>query len=154
MRAAAPAAIFLYMLRALAILLLIATPALAWETSSNRVCTLTHEADDARIRITYDPANAEYAISITQSRPWVPGPTFAIRFDGERGMTISTNRHLILDGGTTLTVKDRGFDNVLNGLAFNDTATALLGDQAVVVALEGAGPAVRAFQVCANGVRI
>ena len=154
MRAVTPTAIVFCILRALAFLLLIAIPALAWETSSGRICELTHEGEAARVRVTYDPAISEYAIAITLERPWSPGPIFAIRFDGPRGMTISTNRHQISGGGTTLTVKDRGFDNVLNGLEFNDTATALLGNQAVVVALDGAGPAVRAFHACANGVRI
>ena len=154
MRAVTPTAIFFCMLRALALLLLIANPALAWETRSGRICELTHQGEAARVRVTYDPAIPEYAIAITLDRPWSRGPIFAIRFDGPRGITISTDRHLILGGGTTLTVKDRGFDNVLNGLEFNDTATALLGNQAVVVALDGAGPAVRAFHACANGVRI
>ena len=78
-------------------------------------------------------------------------PIFAIRFDGPRGLTISTDRHVILDDGATLTVTDRGFGNVLNGLEFNDTATALLGDRAVAFALDGAGPAVRAFRACTAG---
>ena len=40
---------------------------------------------------------------------------------------------------------------MLNGLEFNDTATALLGDRAVAFALDGAGPAVRAFRACTAG---
>ncbi len=142
------------MLRALAVLLLTATPALAWEARSGRVCELTHEGEAARVRVTYDPAIPEYAIAITPDRPWSPGSIFAIRFDGPRGMTISTNRHVILGGGATLTVTDRGFGNVLNGLEFNYTATALLGDRAVAFALDGAGPAVRAFRACSTGVSL
>ena len=139
------------MLRAFAVLLLTATPAIAWEARSGSVCELTHEGETARVRVTFDPAIAEYAIAITPDRPWSPGPIFAIRFDGPRGLTISTDRHLIFGEGATLTVKDRGFGNVLNGLEFNDTATALLGDRAVAFALDGAGPAVRAFRACAAG---
>ena len=142
------------MLRALAVLLLTATPALAWEARSGHVCELTHEGDAARVRVTYDPAIPEYAIAITPDRPWSPGPTFAIRFDGPRGMTISTDRHVIFDGGATLTVTDRGFGNVLNGLEFNYTATALLGDRAIAFALDDAGPAVRAFRACTTGASI
>ena len=139
------------MLRAFAVLLLTATPALAWEARSSPVCELTHEGEAGRVRVTYDPAIAEYAIAITPDRPWSPGPIFAIRFDGPRGLTISTDRHVIFDSGATLTVTDRGFGNVLNGLEFNDTATALLGDRAVAFALDGAGPAVRAFRACTAG---
>ncbi len=139
------------MLRAFAVLLLTATPALAWEARSGPVCELTHEGEAGRVRVTYDPAIAEYAIAITPDRPWSPGPIFAIRFDGPRGLTISTDRHVIIDSGATLTVTDQGFGNVLNGLEFNDTATALLGDRAVAFALDGAGPAVRAFRACTAG---
>ena len=142
------------MLRALVVLLLTATPALAWEARSGPVCELTHEGDGAHVRVTYDPAIPEYAIAITPDRPWSPAPTFAIRFDGPRGLTISTDRHVIFDGGATLIVRDRGFGNVLNGLEFNDTATALLGDRAIAFALENAGPAVRAFRACADGASI
>ena len=44
-----------------------------------------------------------------------------------------------------MTVKDSGFGNVLGGLEFNNTATAILGNEAVTFGLENAGPAVRAF---------
>ena len=136
------------MLRTLAILLLTATPAVAWEATSGRVCELTHEDEVARVRVTYDPAIPEYAIAISPARPWLTAPVFAIRFDGPRSLTISTDRHVVDGAGTTLTVTDRGFGNVLNGLEFNNTATALLGDQAVAIGLDGAGPAVRAFRAC------
>ena len=139
------------MLRALAVLLLTATPALAWEAKTGPICELTHEDEVANVRVTYDPAVAEYAIAITPDRPWSPGPVFAIRFDGPRGLTISTGRHVISGEGATLTVTDRGFGNVLNGIEFNDTATALLGDRAIAFALDGAGPAVRAFRACTAG---
>ncbi|MHA1553775.1 MAG: excinuclease ABC subunit B [Alphaproteobacteria bacterium] len=140
------------MLRVLAVLLLSAAPALAWEAGSGRVCELTHQGEAARVSVTYDPAIGEYAIAITPERPWSPGPIFTIRFDGPRGLTISTDRHAVSGGGATVTVMDRGFGNVLNGLEFNDTATALLGDQAVAFALDGAGPAVRTFRACTTRV--
>lgn len=136
------------MLRAIAILLLTASPALAWESRLGPVCELVHQGETVHVRVTYDSAVPEYAIAITPDRGWSTGPTFSIRFDGPRGLTISTNRHVIMESGTTLTVTDRGFGNVLNGLEFNETATASLGDQAVVIALDGAAPAVRAFRAC------
>lgn len=142
------------MLRSLAVLLLTAAPAFAWEAGLGRVCELNHEGDEARVQVTYDPAIGEYAIAITPERPWRPGPVFAIRFEGPRGLTISTDRHVIQDDGATLTVTDRGFGNVLDGIEFNDTATALLGDRAVAIGLDGAAPAVRAFRDCTAGVRI
>ncbi len=142
------------MLRALLLLALTATPVLAWEFSPRDVCELRHKEAAADVLITYDPGAREYAIAVTLNRPWLPGSVFSIRFDGPRGMKISTERHRISEGGKTLTVKDRGFGNVLNGIEFNGTATALLGEQAVTVTLDGAGPAVRAFRACADGVGV
>lgn len=142
------------MLRALAILLLSTAPALAWEVRQGRICELVHDGEDASVRVTYDPALPEYAIAITPKRPWQQGSIFAMRFDGPRGNTISTNRHALSGGGATLTVTDRGFGNVLNGLEFNHTATALLGERTVVVPLDGAAPAVREFRACASGLNV
>lgn len=140
------------MLRALAVLLLTAAPALAWEARSGRVCELVHDGENASVRVTFDPAIPEYSIAITPERPWSHNPIFAMRFDGPRGNTISTDRHVISGGGATLTVTDSGFGNVLNGLEFNHTATALLSDRAVAVPLNGAGPAVRDFRACTSGL--
>lgn len=137
------------MLRVLTVLLLTTAPALAWDVKSGRICELVHDGENAFVRVTYDPAIPEYAIAITPLDPWRQGPTFAMRFDGPRGITITTDRHVISPDGTTLTVTDRGFGNVLNGLEFNQTATALLGDRAVAVSLDGAAPAVRDFRACA-----
>ena len=47
-----------------------------------------------------------------------------------------------------LEVADRGFGNVLAGLALNDTATAVLGEQVLVIPLSGARAEVDAFQSC------
>ena len=140
------------MLRALAVLLLTSAPALAWEARSGRICELVHDGKTAFVRVTYDPAIPQYSIEITPEHPWMNGPVFAMRFDGPRGNVISTDRHVITGGGETLTVTDSGFGNVLNGLEFNHTATALLGDRAIAVPLEGAGPAVRDFRACASGL--
>ena len=50
------------------------------------------------------------------------GPIFAIAFVGDSPFEITTNRHALSDDGQTLTVRDRGFGNVLNGMEFNTTA--------------------------------
>lgn len=143
------------MLRTLVVLLMTTSPTLAWQARMvDGVCELTHEDEAAQVRVTYDPAIPEYAIAITSDLGWSPSAIFAIRFDGPRGLMISTSRQVISDGGATLTVRDRGFGNVLDGLEFNDSATALLGDQAVAFALDGAEPAVRAFRACTTGVGV
>lgn len=139
------------MLRVFAALLLTAAPALAWETRSGRICELIHDGQNASVRVTYDPSVPQYSIAISPEFPWSHGPVFAMRFDGPRGNTITTDRHVISGGGTTLTVTDSGFGNVLNGLEFNHTATALLGDRTVAVSLDGAAPAVRDFRACTMG---
>ncbi len=128
---------------------LLASPAAAWEFSPSPVCTLTHETEGAGVRVTYDARVPEYAIAVTRrDAPWNSGPVFAIRFDGPRGLMISTDRHSLSGGGQTLTVADSGFGNVLNGLEFNDTATALLADQSVTIPLTGAAPEVQKFRAC------
>lgn len=142
------------MIRALAVLLLAVTPALAWEAGSGRVCELTHDGATAHVRVTFDPAAGEYAIEITPDRPWSPAPLFAIQFAGPRNLVITTTRHEISAGGASVTVTDRGFGNVLDGLEFNHTAIALLGDQVVVIGLDRAGPAVRAFRACTESLGV
>src|ERR1700686_3962554 len=60
------AAILCLMLRAAAILICTAAPALAWEARvSGAVCELTNEDKAAQVRLTYVPAIPEYSISIT-----------------------------------------------------------------------------------------
>lgn len=142
------------MLRTLAILVLTTTPTLAWDAMSDDFCTLNHNDGDQAVRVTYDASTQTYSISITRSRPWRNGPVFAMRFDGPQSNTISTTRHIISADGAKLTVSDSGFGNVLDGLEFNQTATAVLGDQKVTFALDGAGPAVREFRSCASGLRV
>jgi hypothetical protein len=45
-------------------------------------------------------------------------------------------------------VTDSGFGNVLDGLQFNDTATAVTGAAELRIPLEGAAPAVEDFRAC------
>ena len=132
-----------------------ASPAAAWEARVGLVCELTHAEPDGDVRVTYDPASGDYAITLRRvAGAWPDGPIFVIRFDGARPLTITTDRHVLSEGGTALTVTDRGFGNVLDGLQFNETATAYLGDVALPFALTGpepAAPAVAAFRRCTEG---
>lgn len=134
---------------ALCLTLLAAAPAPAWEARIGAICTLTHATETAETVLTYDPALPEYTITIRlRGATWPDAPRFALRFDGPRGMTITTDRHVLSEGGAALTVTDRGFGNVLDGLQFNDTATAIAGEAAAVLPLAGAAPAVQAFRDC------
>lgn len=128
---------------------LAAFPAQAWEAGiEGRVCTLDHATDAAQVRLTYDPALPEYAIMLTRDEPWPRAPVFAMRFDGAHPLFITTDRHVLSDDNATLTVTDRGFGNVLDGLQFNFTAFALTGNVALVIPLDGAAPEVAAFRAC------
>ena len=131
----------------------LAAPAHAWETKSDGLCVLSHSGANADVRLTYDSSIKTYSIAITPKKPWRNAPVFAIRFEGPRSLTISTGRHTITADGGTLAVSDSGFGNVLNGLEFNHTATALLGQQKGSVSLDGAAPAVQEVRSCADGVR-
>lgn len=133
-------------------LALITGSAQAWETRTTHICELVHDDGNASVRVTYDPAIPEYAIEITLPEAWTGSPVFAMRFDGPRANTISTSRHVISGNRSTLSVNDSGFGNVLNGLEFNRTATAILGEQSVTVGLDGAAPAVRQFRACTSGL--
>ena len=134
---------------ALALPLLLAGPAAAWEFSPVPVCTLSHESAEGAVAVTWDPGRPEpYAITVTRAGAWSPGPVFAIRFDGPRALAIQTDRHAISEDGGALTVTDRGFGNVLDGLEFNGRATAMLGAAEVGFSLEGAAGPVRAFRAC------
>lgn len=138
-------------MRLAVLLCLAASPAAAWEFTPTPVCTLWHDTPDANLRVTYDPRLTEpYAIAIARAAPWPEAPVFSMTFDGSRGLTISTDRQTLSSDRTTLTVTDRGFGNVLNGLEFNVMATARLGNDALAFPLAGAAPEVRAFRACAE----
>lgn len=104
------------------------------------------------VTVTYDPTIREYAIHLSREEGWPDASVFSIRFEGARGLTISTDRHGIdPKDPRTLTVRDTGFGNVLDGLKFNNRAVAVLGDLEVPVSLERAGPAVDEFRACPGG---
>lgn len=124
-------------------------PALAWQSDIDGPrCTLTHSDDQAEVRLTYDPATPLYAITITRGTPWPDAPIFAMRFGDAQPNTITTNRHVLSDDGLSLTVTDRGFGNVLDGLQFNQQAVAISGAASVTLDLSGAAPEVEAFRLC------
>jgi hypothetical protein len=131
------------------ILMLVASPAAAWEFTPIPVCTLTHATADASVAVTYDPGQPEaYAIRIDRAAPWPEAPVFSIDYTGPRALAISTTRHRLSEDGTAVTVTDQGFGNVLDGLEFNTTATAILGDARVPFPLDGAAGPVQDFRAC------
>jgi hypothetical protein len=137
-------------MRSVFVLLLLTTPAQAWDFTPTPVCTIAEDTADLSIRVTYDPFQPEpYGISLTRSDPWPVTDTFGLRFDGgPAAITIGTSRHRLSPDGRTLTVSDTGFGNVLDGLALNATATALAGMTEIPFDLTGARPAVEAFRAC------
>jgi hypothetical protein len=133
-------------------LALLPLPALAWEFRPDPVCTLTHAEDGVQVVVTHDPLIGDYAIALRLTDgAWPQAPAFHITFGGGRSLTIGTDRHALSDAGQTLTVRDTGFGNVLNGIEFNARARAWSGARAAEFGLDDAGPAVRAFRACAGG---
>ncbi len=130
-------------------LLLLASPAAAWEFSPAPICTLTATADTGDVILTYDPAITEYTITLTLPQgAWPDAPTFGMAFVSERPINIQTDLFTISDDRRSLTVVDRGFGNVLNGLEFNTRAYAVLGDLTVPIPLAGIAPAIADFRNC------
>ena len=126
----------------------ITTPVTAWEFTPGKPCVLSHQTDIAAIELTYDPTGPLYTLTVTRAEQWPKAPVFAMRFDGPKGRSIGTSRHQRNNSGRSLSVTDTGFSNVLDGLEFNQTATALSGDATVTFPLEGATGPVRAFRAC------
>lgn len=127
-------------------LLLLPTHAFAWTFSPTPICTLSFAGEDMDVTVTYDASLPEYALLLTRADGWPDAPVFSLRFEGPRGLTISTGRHSV--DGETLAARDTGFGNVLNGLEFNTRAVAILGDLEVPVALDGINPAMTQFRAC------
>lgn len=130
------------------LLTLLASPAYAWEYTYGMPCILTHETADAAIELKYYPSEPLYSLTVRQNSPLPTSDVFAMRFDGPAGLTISTTRHSLSNDRREITVIDTGFGNVLNGLQFNTTATALLGDRAISFRLTGAADPVARFRLC------
>lgn len=136
-------------------LLLLSAPAAAWEASvQGEICVLTHEFDTAQVAVTHDPRSAlPYAIQITRTdTAWTPAAIFTIHFEGPDPLTISTDRYELNADRSSVSVADIGFGNVLNGLEFNHIASAILGEQVLVIPLAGAAPKVARFRACTTRV--
>ena len=127
-----------------------ATPALAWNFTSDPVCTIWHDTGTEEMRVTYDPREAlPYAIVVDlRDRAWPAATPYMIRFEGVRSFAISTRRHQLNAEATQVTAADTGFGNVLAGLARSVTATAILGETTVQFPLVGAAEAVDKFESC------
>ena len=128
--------------------IILATPAFGWEFEAGPTCVLRDVQDQVSVTLTHDPSVPEFSISIRQNVSWVGGPIFAIAFVGDSPFEITTNRHVLSDDGQTLTVRDRGFGNVLNGMEFNATAIASLGDQQVTFDLQAVDEPLQPFRTC------
>lgn len=141
-------------MRSLIVLLALSSPASAWvATADGPVCRLSHEMTEGTVEVVHDPRRTlPYSIEVTRDTPWVDGPVFAMRFDGPGQITITTDRHMLSDDATSLTVMDRGFGNVLSGLENNFVAMAVLGNDAITIPLRDAAPEVAKFRSCATGV--
>lgn len=131
------------------LLLGLPAPLLAWDFTARPICALSQSSDAIETVVTYDPTLGEYAIAITVPEPgWPEGAVFGIRFEGVRPGLITTDRHELTDDGRTLTVRDSGFGNVLDGMAFNDLAVARTGDMSHLISLDGAAGPVADFRAC------
>lgn len=131
------------------ILALFPLPVLAWDFSPDPICTLTHQAKDAEIVITYDASLPEYTLMVTLRRgTWPDAAVFYMDYPNGAGPNISTTRHSLSADGATLFVRDRGFGNVLDGLEQNGSLAASSGTTRVTADIADAAPAVRAFRAC------
>jgi hypothetical protein len=119
------------------------TDAHAWEFSTEPICTVTDAGSQTALKLTYD--GTIYTLHLTHSDGWASADIFAIRF-APNGPFIQTTRHQI--NGTTLSVADTGFGNVLTGLQINQTAQAMLGETIRDITLEGAFKPVEKFKSC------
>ena len=137
-------------MRILTALTLLVSPASAWDFTPEPICTMWHTTASAEVVVTFDPGRSlPYTITVAlNDTAWPALSPYGIRFDGPRGLTISTDRHAISEDQTTIIVSDTGFDNVLNGLEWNFVATPYLGNQAVAIPLADAAPVVQKFRDC------
>ncbi len=137
-------------MRAILSLLLLSPPAVAWEFTSDPICTIWHSEPSAEMVVTFDPRHEKpYAITVELTTgQWPGGEPFSIRFEGLRTFTISTNLHELSDDRRTVRAADTGFDNVLDGLKFNLLATSFIGVESATTDLTGAASVVQRFRDC------
>lgn len=122
--------------------------ALAWEFTSGAPCVLMHETANITVELTYDPTVSVYSFSLTQKHSFLSAQVFSLQFSGGMPLAISTDRHRIINMKRTVNVTDSGFGNVLNGLQFNHTLTATLGQQSIEIPLANSASKVAAFRDC------
>jgi hypothetical protein len=132
-------------MRALLILslTLIAGSARAWDFAATPLCTLADRTDRQATVLQFDPgADQPWSITMTlQDGTWPAAPGLTMAFLGGQELVIGTDRHILSDGARSVTVRDRGFDNVIAGLAQNQVAIATMGDRVMEIPLAGiAGP--------------
>ncbi|WP_375265889.1 excinuclease ABC subunit B [Planktotalea sp.] len=125
------------------------TDADAWEFSPSPICTVTDNGSDTDLKLTYD--GALYTLELTHPEGWTNAEIFAIRF-APNGPFIQTTLHQIT--GSTLSVSDTGFGNVLTGLQNNVIAQALLGETIHEIALDGAFDPVEKLKNCEPGAAL
>ncbi|MBL4628189.1 MAG: hypothetical protein JKY00_09155 [Roseicyclus sp.] len=104
--------------------------------------------DGADIRLTFDPSLPLHTITLAGPAPWPAPPTFEIWFEGVQSNFTHPNRHVVSPDRRRLNVSDRGFGNLLDGLQFNHTTTAISAEITLMVSLGRAASAVAAFRAC------
>ena len=135
-------------MRYLIAILILSGPAAAWDFTPGLPCLLSDQQPEADIELSYDPTQPLYSITLRRATPWQDAPEFALTYQGQRPLRIATNRHVLSDDGLSLTVTDRGFGNVLNGMQFNTRAIATLGDIEVTIDLTDAAGPTEDFRGC------
>ena len=126
-----------------------AGPVQAWTFSETDICRVTHSAAEMKVDLTFDPATAVYTITVTRpAAKWADDQNFRLQFDGPRPLIIGTDRHTLSDDRRSVSVSDTGFGNVLDGIALNDSMTALAGGDAVSLSTSDAEAAITAFRAC------
>lgn len=142
-------------MRTLIAFLLLGSPALAWDFSPDPICRISEKQDLVEINLTFDHASGVYAIAFTKlEAPWDQGQQFSIRFEGPRPKLIRTDRHVFSVDGYTLTARDTGFGNVLDGLQYNTLAALETGDERIFIQIHKSFPAMEAFRKCVKAIRI
>jgi len=131
---------------AFALAICLPASATAWSFEPQPICTLMQTQPGGTVEVTFDPAGGLYALYLTRPGGWPLVDIFAIRFDGLRSLTITTDRHQI--DGDRLSVTDSGFGNVLDGLQASTNVTALIGDQSFAIDVTGIDAAMDAFRRC------
>lgn len=135
------------MLRLSALAVLLASPANAWEFSPSPLCTL-QQAGPIAVTLTYDPMLPEYVLTVTADTVWPTDLPFFMTFAGWRPDRIQTDRQTLSEDGRSLSVRDSGFGNVLDGMEFGALSQAGVGDQVVTMPTDGISGPMKAFRVC------